>query len=140
MIEIINAHGRCTQVVVSHFPPLDGWDIQGRFRDFAASKDAAFKRAYTMEILSYATLQFDDGRTLPLSTGALIDNHLESWQNVMLVFEAVLKHNGIDPSTHADKPTYWEEAGALMAISFIAEATKLFGPAIEMAGNIHVKP
>jgi len=132
MIELINSQGVAKRVIIDRFDALDGWDIQSRFRDFAASTDRAFKRAYTMEILSYATVEFN-GMKLPLSTSALIDNHLETWSNIELVFNAILRDNGIDPDTHADKPAYWENAGAEMAISFIAEAAKLMGPAIQMA-------
>lgn len=136
MIELINSKGVAKQVVIERFAALDGWDIQSRFRDFAASTDRVFKRAYTMEILSYAKVHFE-GLEYPLSTGALIDNHLETWINIELVFNEVLKFNGIDPTTHADKPAYWENAGAQMAISFIAEASKLMGPALEIAGKVH---
>lgn len=138
MIELINSQGQAKRVIIGRFDALDGWDIQSRFRDFAASTDRAFKRAYTMEILSYATVEFN-GMKLPLSTGALIDNHLETWNNIELVFNTILRDNGIDPDTHADKPAYWENAGAEMAISFIAEATKLMGPAIQMASNAHTQ-
>lgn len=136
MIELISAQGKVKQIRIRHFDALDGWDIQSRFYDFAASTDKAYRRAYTMEILSYATVVFE-GRELPLKTDALIDNHLETWKNIELVFNEVLTFNGIDPHTHADQPSYWSKAGAQMAISFIAEASKLMGPAIEIAAKVN---
>jgi hypothetical protein len=138
MIEIISKSGQVKYIVVKHFGALEGWDIQSRFLEFAASRDPKLKRAYTMEILSYATVIFAD-RELPLSTDALIDNHLEDWTNIKLVFEEVLKHNGIDPDTHANQPHFWSNAGAEMAISFIAECSKLMGPAFEVVAKSAVK-
>jgi len=71
------------------------------------------------------------GMEIPLTTDALIDNHLQTWENIKAVFEEVLRLNGIDPKTHADKTHYWANAGAEMALAFIAEASKLMGPAME---------
>ena len=73
-----------------------------------------------------------DGGDLPLSTDALINNHLGSWENVRDVFEEILRQNGIDPKTHADNPNYWAKAGAEMATSFIAATSDLLGPALSM--------
>lgn len=134
MIEIISSQGQVKQVVFNHFSALDGWDIQSRYYDFAASTDKDFRRAFTMEVLSYAKIVFE-GRELPLSTDALIDNHLETWTNIQLVFEGVLRKNGIDPETHADKPSYWSKAGAEMAIAFIAQASTLMGPGLAATAN-----
>jgi len=139
MIEIVSTSGQLKYVVVRHFGALEGWEIQRRFIEFAASRDAKFRRDFTMEILSYATVVFAD-RELPLSTDALIDNHLESWENIQRVFEGVLTHNGIDPKTHADNPQFWSNAGAEMAISFIAECTKLMGPAFEVVAKSGAAP
>jgi hypothetical protein len=117
---------------IAKFPAMDGWDLQEQFVRFAASTDREFRRAYTLEVLSYATVLMDDGGRLPLSTDALINNHLGSWENVKAVFEEVLMQNGINPKTHADRPTYWSDAGAQMATAFIASTSELLGPAFEM--------
>lgn len=131
MIEITGSNGQVKTVLIDKFPALTGWNMQARFLQFAASSDMAFRTAFTMDVLSFARVQVGE-REMPLSTDALIDNHLESWQNVQAVFEAVLVENGIDPSTHADKPHFWANAGAEMAVGFIAEASKLMGPAMEL--------
>jgi hypothetical protein len=130
MLEITNASGQRRTIRIDKFKAMDGWDIQQKFMEFAASLDKQFRREYTLEVLRYAYVLYNNVE-YPLTTEALIDNHLQSWQNVQIVFEAVLLENGIDPKTHADKPAFWSNAGAEMAISFIAEATKLFGPAMK---------
>jgi hypothetical protein len=139
MIEITSSSGQVKHVVFRHFSALEGWDMQHKFIEFAASTSKEARRAFTMEVLSYATVVFND-RELPLSTDALIDNHLESWQNVQKVFEGVLEYNGIDPKTHANNPSFWSNAGAEIAISFIAECSKLMGPAFEVVSKTAVNP
>ena len=128
-------------VQVAAFPALTGWDLQRQFITFVASdakNDRDFRRAFTLEILSYAKV-LKDGREIPLSTDALIDNHLETWENVEGVFKAVLQYNGIDPETHADRTNWWAKAGGEMAVAFIAECTKLMGPAFEAYANAATK-
>ena len=136
IIEVTTESGP-VQVRINAFAALTGWDIQRRYITFAASdakNDQDFRRDFTLEILSYAKVLKDD-REIPLSTGALIDNHLQSWQNVETVFKEILLHNGIDPETHADRTNYWAKAGGEMAIAFIAECSKMLGPAFEAYGK-----
>jgi hypothetical protein len=129
MVEIKLANGELRKVEISNFSALEGWEIQNRFIEFASSSDRDFRREFTFEVLAYAKVMVG-GVEIPLKTDALINNHLQGWQNIKIVFEAVLMQNGIDPNTHADRPNYWSEAGAEMAVSFIAEAAKLMGPAL----------
>jgi hypothetical protein len=137
--DFVGLDGTIKQVKIIPFSALDGWDMQRKFIEFAASTDKDLRREYTFAVLAYAKVMTKDDREIPLTTGALIDNHLQTWQNVEGVFEAVLLANGIDPKTHADRPHYWQQAGAEMAIAFIAEATKLMGPAFEVTGKVFGK-
>lgn len=129
MIEITLPGGEKRQVNISHFPALDGWEIQHRFVEFAAASDRHSRREFTLEVLSYATVKVG-ANDMPLSTDALIDNHLRSWENIAEVFEAVLMFNGIDPKTHANQPRYWAEVGEQMAVAFWSTASELLGPAL----------
>ncbi len=135
MLQINMPNGDQKSIKIGFFKALDGWDIQMEFVAFAATTDRTLKRAFTLEVLSYAKVMIGD-MEIPLLTDALIDNHLQSWENVQKVFEEVLMQNGIDPKTHADKPIYWSNAGAEMAMAFIAEATTLIGPAMETFGRV----
>lgn len=129
-MKITLPNGETKSVKINLFKALDGWEIQNRFIDFASTTDKVFRRTFTLEVLSYAMIMAGE-REIPLITDALIDNHLQTWQNVEAVFEEVLSLNGIDAKTHAEKPNYWSSAGAEMAISFITEAAKLMGPAMQ---------
>jgi len=125
------------KIHISQFKALDGWEIQARYTAFCAShpsKDKAFRRDFTMEILSYVRVVKGD-QEYEMKTDALIDNHLGTWENIEMVFKETLKHNGIDPETHANRTNHWAEAGAELAIGFIAEASKLMGPAFGMVAE-----
>lgn len=131
MIELSLPNGTSKLITVLTFPALVGWDMQQRFMEFAATTDSEIRTKYTMDVLAFAKVVSGENE-LPLSTSALIDNHLGTWENIKIVFEAVLTLNGINPLTHADKPQFWSDAGEKMAISFIAESIKLLGPALNM--------
>jgi hypothetical protein len=143
MLSIINASGQHRFVRIAKFAALDGWDIQQRFIDFAISRDKEVRKKFAIEILKYATV-VNGEQEIPLITNALVDNHLQSWQNVQIVFEAVLMENGIDPHTHANKPYYWSEAGTLMATAFIEHTAEFIAPALsviaEIRGNKNDQP
>lgn len=136
MEKVILPDGKTNNILINFFPALDGWEIQSRFKDYVRSEDKEFKRAFTIEILSYSEVVLEEV-TLPLKTSDLIQNHLRTWQNIQQIFEAVLRHNGIDPESHAEKAGYWDNVGKELAISFIAEATKLMAPAISMASVLN---
>lgn len=123
---------------LTKFKALDGWALQNGFINFAASRDNAFRKEYTLKILAYAVV-VNGEQEIPLSTDALIDNHLQTWQNVMTVFEEILSENGIDPKTHADRPDYWSNVGREMATSFLASCSELIKPALEHAEELRVQ-
>jgi hypothetical protein len=133
MIEITTSTGQ-RKIHLGHFAALDGWDIQHRFLAFAASNDKVERRTYVMEVLSYARVEIQGASDhIPLTTAALINNHLESWKNIEAVFNGILLKNGIDPETHATKTRFWADAGEEMAMAFIAACSSLIKPAMEFA-------
>lgn len=129
MFTITLPNGDTKNIRISLFKALDGWDIQNKFIDFAATTDRTIRREFTLEVLSYAHIVYGD-QEIPLITDALIDNHLQTWENIQVLFNEILMRNGIDPETHAEKANYWDAAGATIAVTFIAECTKLMGPAM----------
>jgi hypothetical protein len=112
--------GEVKAISVAKLSAIDGWTLQEKFVRFALSDDAKFRRAFTFEVFSHAKVLQADGGSLPLSTDALIQNHIGSWENVRDLFESILVHNGIDPKTHGQRSHYWTTAGEQMAASFMA--------------------
>lgn len=134
MKTITHPDGSQVLVKLLDIDALDCWEIQRGYVDFCMTDDPKFRREFTMAVLQYAVVVLDEIE-LPLKTDALVNNHLRTWNNLKEVFEGVLIKNGIDPETHAQKPNYWQNAGAEMAVSFIAEASKLMAPAIAMVSK-----
>ncbi|QDH49605.1 hypothetical protein KYLE_49 [Pantoea phage Kyle] len=114
----------------------EGWEAQRRFIEFAMSKDPAFRKEYTFEILAFASVVRDGSDDLPLNTPTLIENHLQNWRNLEKVFNAILMDNGIDPSTHAEKDHYWMNAGGEIAAAFIQQTIDMLGPLLKDAGKV----
>lgn len=134
MITTIETDEGNIAVRIEKFAALDGWDIQRRFIEFAESPDKDFRRAFTLEVLSYAVVIKGD-QEIPLSTDALIDNHLEKWENVQALFEKILLANGIDPKSHASRPEYWERVGNQIGVAFVEYCVKTLSPAFDIAAK-----
>ncbi len=83
-------HGRQARVQVEAWSALDGWELQRRFVEFAVRKDADFRRAFTMEILSYA--RSFSVTMIPNSVDYCCGHQQSSgsWKNVEFVFDLVL--------------------------------------------------
>lgn len=120
IVQIVTPTGDVKTLQLFRFSALDGWNIQSRFREFAASHDSAVRKRYVLDVLQYCKVIIQD-RELPLTTSALIDNHLGSAANIQDVFEEILKLNEIDPETHGREPSFWEKAGEEIAASFVTE-------------------
>ncbi len=101
------------------FSALDGWDIHDRFAAFAGSSNPLARRAYVMRVLGYARVLIGS-HELPLSTGALIDNHLCTPENVQAVFQGALEFNGISIERSAWRSDYATAVGNEIATSFVA--------------------
>lgn len=130
-MQITLLDGSKKNIIIERMGAMEGWDMQRRYTEFVMSKDKDFRAAFTMDVLSHAKVDQGGDQKLPLTTGALIDNHLQTWTNVKEVFEEVLRHNGIDPETHAENPGYWANAGGEMAAAFLGATIELMGPLLQ---------
>lgn len=101
-------------------PAMEGWEIQYSLATFLNSSDPKTRRDYVMRILGYARVMVGSNE-LPLSTGALIDNHLCSADNVKAVFEGALAFNGISANACAkNKSDFKTSISNDIATSFVA--------------------
>lgn len=131
-IEIKLRDGSIRTVRISHFPAHDGWEIENQLIRFAASDDAKYRKAYTMRILSYATVLIGENE-IPFTTDDVVDNHLQSWENVKLLFEEVLRYNGIEPRTHVIEFQNWDMVGAKIGEAMMTYVSKVYEMATETA-------
>ena len=128
-MELILRDGSKRTVEMSYFPALEGWNIQRDYVKFRHTDDNEFRTQFTMRVLSYCKVMNRD-QSFPMTTDAIIDNHLGSWENIKKVFDAILLMNGINPDAHAEQPLYWEKVGSAIAIEFLAQCENLIGPAL----------
>lgn len=134
-MKITHPSGAEKNIKIEKMGAMEGWEIQRRFIEFVLSKDPVFRTEYTMQVLSFAKVVVGSEQELPLSTGALIDNHLGNWENIKKVFDEVLISNGINPETHAEKEHYWAHAGGELAAAFVGSAIELIGPLMGAASK-----
>lgn len=127
-MKLITKSGKEKDIILNKFGAMEGWELQRQFVEFAISKNPEERIAYTMQVLSFASINIAGAEPIPLKTKALIENHLESWEGIREVFNAILMDNGIDPNTHAEKEHYWAHAGGELATAFIAQTVELMGP------------
>ena len=131
-IEITLRDGTTRTIRISHFPAHDGWEIENKLIRFAASDDSKYRKDYTMRILSYATVLVGENE-IPFTTDDVVDNHLQSWQNVKLIFEEVLRYNGIEPKTHVIEFQNWDMVGAKIGEAMTTYIAKVYEMANEAA-------
>jgi hypothetical protein len=113
---------------------MDGWELKRQLREYIESNSPEFRNNFTLIILSYAQLIREDTYT-PLSTYEVVNDVLESWMNVEIVFNAVLDYNNIDYDLKVERNNQWHFAGEEMAAAFIAATSYMMQPAIEAFGD-----
>ena len=121
-------------ILLSKMDAMSGWECGKNLIFYAQSREdgAAFRKDFTLKVISEASIQDGESFT-PLSSESLVNQHLESWLNVELVFNAVLKHNGFDPDLSEEKAKYWDFVGTSISASFLANAMRLMEPLMDAA-------
>ncbi len=112
------------RITLCVFPAFEGFELNRRYRtDYRLNSDSRTRAAYALQVLSYA--QYKDVRLDSVET---VNAICETWQNLETVFHAVLKFNGVDLELSEEKARWFDKAGQELAITFIAEATRLMVP------------
>jgi len=111
-------------ITLGTFPALEGFELDRRYRtDYKMQADRHTRREYTLAVMAFASFE---GK--PLDTVEAIDDVLEVWRNVELIFHSVLAYNGVDLELLEERARWFEFAGAELATTFIATTTSLMGP------------
>jgi hypothetical protein len=134
MIEIQTAQGT-KRIEIKRFSALDGWDLHSNFTRFADSKDHKERSQYVFRVLSHAKVVLSQGVEFPLTTNALIDNHLCTAENVGKVFEAVMRFNGIDVFKSAQLADHRNRIANEIATSFMAQCASALNAFVDFAIN-----
>lgn len=138
-MEITTAQG-VKFIKLAKFSALDGWEMRDQFTAFANSHDAKLRRSYVQRVMSHACVVLGQ-HELPLRTGALIDNHLCTAENIGLVFHGLLAYNGINARACADRIDHNTAIGNEIATSFVAACTGALEQFVGhlMEASIHVR-
>jgi hypothetical protein len=123
------------RITLCVFPAFEGFELNRRYRtDYRLNSDSNVRAAYALDVLSHA--EYNGKRLDSVTT---VNAVCETWQNLETVFHAVLKFNGVDLELSEEKARWFDKAGAELAITFIAEATRLMVPfmkTIEEEGGV----
>ncbi len=112
------------RITLCVFPAFEGFELNRRYRtDYRLNSDSRTRAAYALQVLSYA-----EYKGTRLDSVEAVNTICESWQNLETVFHAVLKFNGVDLELSEEKARWFDKAGQELAITFIAEATRLMVP------------
>jgi hypothetical protein len=122
------------KVTLHYFSALDGWELKRKYREYLTTDDTQMRMAFTTVVLSYASLPIGE-QEVPLSSVPIVNEQLECWQNVEVVFHAVLNYNGISTDPAEIERLRWQVAGEELAKGFLASVNDLMGPAFAMAAK-----
>lgn len=123
--------GTFRTINLTYFGAMEGLKIRQLYREVISSpRDTKFLEDFVKNVMGHVTVTVGQ-KEIPLSTTAMIDNHLQSWTNIETVLNAQLSHNSIVPYFHEEHSSYWNKVGADMAVSFMASVQQLINPALQ---------
>jgi hypothetical protein len=131
IITISTSQGETKRIKLNKFAAMDGWEIKRQTREYTESTDPKFRNYFTLIVLSYAAILGEGDSFIMLANSDIVNESLESWMNVEIVFDAVLAYNNIDHAFKEERNKQWKFAGEEMAASFLAATSYMMKPAIE---------
>ena len=113
MIEPKQIEIKGKQYIISKFPAVAGREIITQYPISAIPKlgDYQANEALLFKMLAYCAVVLPDGNKLSLTTRAVIDNHVPSWEALMTLEKEVLEYNC----------SFLEQGGLLAFLSGLAE-------------------
>lgn len=81
--------------VLSKFPAVAGREIVAKYPLSGMPKLGDYKvnEETMLKLMAYVAVRLDNGTTLQLSTRALVDNHVPSWETLAKVEWAMMEYN-----------------------------------------------
>lgn len=123
--------GSSRSIKLNMFGAMEGWHIKQMYQEVAMSpRDIEYREKFILTVLAKVDVIINQ-KPMALTTMAMIDNHLQTWENVQEVLDEMLLFNGINPIHYEDHSKYWQQVGADMAISFVAAIQEVLSPAMQ---------
>lgn len=81
--------------IISKFPAIPGREIVTKYPLSALPRLGEYEvnEEIMLKLISYCEVKQEDGKTLRLSTRALVDNHVPDWETLMRLEYACLEYN-----------------------------------------------
>ncbi|MCO8321487.1 hypothetical protein ABEG10_25250 [Burkholderia cenocepacia] len=118
-------------------PATVGYMLADEFEQkYLLSKDREERRAFLLEVVSYASVESEQGVFEPLSDVAAVDRLVGHWSNLESIFHACLLKNDIDYQRIEEvSMKAWERAGERFANEFYQASIKMALPMLEQIGT-----
>lgn len=83
------------QFILTKFPPVAGREIVMMYPSSALPKFGSYKvnQEIMLKLMSYVFVPMPSGDPLPLSSQALVDNHVSDWEMLTALEKAMLEYN-----------------------------------------------
>lgn len=94
-IEILTQKGETRRYVISKFPAVQGREIVAKYPLSAMPKlgDYAVNEETMLKLMAFVAVPREGGEPLPLTTRALIDNHVPDWETLARIEMAAMEYN-----------------------------------------------
>jgi len=94
-VEITTLKGEQRTYVISKFPAIAGREIVAKYPLTAIPKlaDYSGNEAVMFQLMAYVAVKLPSGVDQPLSTKALIDNHVPDWETLVKIEIEMMKYN-----------------------------------------------
>lgn len=94
-VEIENPDGTKSRYILSKFPAVQGREIIAKYPLSAMPKlgDYAVNEETMLKLMAFVAVPREGGEPLALTTRALVDNHVKSWETLARVEMAMMEYN-----------------------------------------------
>lgn len=94
-VTIETPDGKGAVYIISKFPAVQGREIVAKYPLSAVPKlgDYAVNEETMLKLMSFVAVPRDSGGPLQLTTRALVDNHVKSWETLARIEMAMMEYN-----------------------------------------------
>jgi hypothetical protein len=94
-VEVTTLKGEVRSYIISKFPAIAGREIVAKYPLTAIPKvgDYSGNEAVMLQLMAYVAVRTSSGAEIPLTTKALIDNHVPDYETLIKIELEMMKYN-----------------------------------------------
>lgn len=94
-LEVTTQSGEVKTFVLSKFPAIAGREIISKYPTSNIPKlgDYQTSEEVMLKLMAFVAVPRDNGQPLPLTTRALVDNHIPDWETLVRIEFAMMEYN-----------------------------------------------